>query len=303
MYTTMLAKHFFTKRYVRRSLALVVSLLVLLCFTSCNCQNPSQKPPNKPSPPDQAIEYGTLTMRVTPTCLVGDEKITKAIFILADSNKPADGTAYKLRISFSEIGGKGSSLNYIDSTQAARVINSSLQESLIHFFDTSLLKGNASPRQISFTLVPGPSVSSMEINFELLDQTSTVLQAYTANWKKEPEAVKLRLSNLIYTPSPGNASSITCQIQNSGKEIAHDVQLRYTNISEGEPDQSVLLNNKQTDVISCGNINGKNTIIDQTLFLNFKSTTKAKFKFELLYQGNLIAEATKEQEFSINIPS
>src|SRR5690348_9324582 len=81
----------------------LISLIILLNTSACKCGNV-----------ENADQYAGLTMEVSPTSLVGDQTTVEATFKLDNSQNATDLTLYKLRVTFTETGGTGSSFTYLD---------------------------------------------------------------------------------------------------------------------------------------------------------------------------------------------
>jgi ankyrin repeat protein len=285
-------------------LVTLFSLLLSLSVISCDCNGPNTlKQDEEPSTTRElSSQSGGLNMDVVPTDLMDYKKTTKVIFTATDKANPTDLSQFKLQIDFMETRGTGNSITYIDGRNESKKITNSFQESVSHFFSVKELQADKNPIKLAFTLVPDPVVTSMYVTFKLLDKNDKPLKEYTVNWKKAPIATaQLKFTKLAYDPVSG---IVTYIIQNSGTAEAKDVQLRYTNISIDDTEKTALINNQQTGTINFASISPQGSTNEQTLPINFKTATKAKFRFEILHkdQGKFIEELTREEEFSDKAP-
>jgi hypothetical protein len=107
--------------------------------------------------------------------------------------------------------------------------------------------------------------------------------------------VQLRIAKLAFDPAN---SVIIYNIQNDGKKAAEGVQLRYTNISQDNAEKEVVLNNQQEGSIRFTSIAVGGSTGDQTLPIDFKLATKAKFRFEVFCQDKPVKNAMKEEGFN-----
>lgn len=94
--------------------------------------------------------------------------------------------------------------------------------------------------------------------------------------------IQLAIHNLYHDTE---RNSIIYNILNKGKDTARHAKLRYLNISQDEVGKTVLLGSKKEDTLSLKDIDGENVSEEQSLAIDFKSATKATFRFEVLYDG------------------
>jgi cytohesin len=288
----MLFKELASGKYPSKSLVLLIVLLISLHVKSCSCNN-SQKPNQGKS--------GNLSMDVAPTELRGNDRVTIAAFTLPSNNNVVDLTQYKLRIALTEIvGGTGTIIAYTDGTNKPRTITTCLEENVAHFFSVKELKSHEAPLKIPFTIAPGTDVNSIGVTFELFDKNNIRLKEYKVDWERKPaEAVHLEIGKLEHNQASG---TVTYNIQNNGKEVVENIQLRYTNISQDVAGKTVELNSQQKGIINVGNIPAESLTSDQTLLIDFKLATEARFKFEILYQGNPVENGPIEKDFNDKAP-
>jgi hypothetical protein len=93
---------------------------------------------------------------------------------------------------------------------------------------------------------------------------------------------------------------IIYDIKNMGKKLAHNVQLRYKNVSKDEEEKKVLLDSQDTAILNLGDIAGRGSTGDRFVLVDFNLATTASFKFEVLYQD--VTMDTKELVIS-KLPS
>lgn len=285
----LLFKEFTIRACLLRYLILVTSLLLPFSVASCGCNN-SGKPNRKHNRQEKS-----LNMEVAPKNLTGEDKEVIVSFKLID-NKIVDLTKYRLRITITE-GKEGSKINYMDGANKPQYVTSLVEENVSHFFPAKQLKPDRAPLKIAFTIVPSSGINSMVVLFELLDENNIKVKTCPVTWKnKATSPVELKIGKLEYDQASG---TIIYNIQNLGKETAKHIQLRYTNISIYDNEQPVLLNGQQASTIELTNIAGGKTTCDQTLTIDFKSATHAKFKFELLQQSNIVV--TQELEVGMTL--
>ncbi|OJW71227.1 MAG: hypothetical protein BGO68_05845 [Candidatus Amoebophilus sp. 36-38] len=106
--------------------------------------------------------------------------------------------------------------------------------------------------------------------------------------------VQLSIENLAYNSVK---NEITYSIRNKGGDTAEKVQVRYANESQDEAGKKVMIANQAkgaTDVVS---VSSASIIGPLNLPIDFKQADEAKFKFELLYKGSVITQATETKIF------
>ncbi|MHB9147312.1 MAG: ankyrin repeat domain-containing protein [Candidatus Amoebophilus sp.] len=277
---------------------LLIGLLIFSGIISCGCGNSREHNKTKKGESSQDISSnnqaldGCLNMEVFPIKLDGNNKQVTATFILTDNDKVVDLTQYKLRVKLVE---RGSTINYKDGSNTLRIITDKVEENLTHFFSIVELKPNEAPLELTFNIVPSIEATSVNIVFELFDKDNAKLKQYPISWNKEVvRSVGLKINKLAYEQAN---SRVVCSIQNNSKEVVKDIQLRYTNISQDAIGKNVVLNNQQAGVINFTSIAPQGLTEDQILPIDFKSAIKATFRFEVLYQGKVVENATEEKEF------
>ena len=301
----MLPKELSIERPLFVFLKLLIGLLIFSNITSCGCGNSRKHNKIKKDERSEDISSnnqarnGRLSIEIFPVQLNGDNKQIIVTFILADNNKIADLAQYKLRITLID-GDGSSSINYKDKADTPKTITAKLEESLAHFFSATELTPNEISLKIPFDIIPGTGVSSVRVIFELLDKDNTKLKKYPINWSNEAKLpIQLKIGKLSYDQAN---SSIICNIQNDGTEPTENVQLRYTNISQDAIGKAVAINNQPAGIINFTGIAVNRSSEDQILPIDFKSAAKAKFRFEVLYQGKVIENITEEREFNDKAP-
>jgi ankyrin repeat protein len=295
-----------TKKTLFSILKLLIGLLILFNSISCGCgnsgkHNNNKKGENNESPSSSQRESASyLGMKIFPMHLSGDNKQITARFILPDNNNIADLEQYKLRITLVKADGI-SGISYKDKDNTHKTITDKLEESLIHFFPaTEFISNNEALLKIPFNIITNTESNSVRVIFELLDKNNIKLKEYPVSWSNQVSAlIQLKIGKLNYDKS---SSSIICNVQNNGKEPIRDIQLRYTNISQDNISKEVTINNQRIGIINFAYIAAGGLTEDQVLPIDFKSATKAKFKFEVLHQDNLAENATEEREFNDKFP-
>jgi hypothetical protein len=120
-----------------------------------------------------------------------------------------------------------------------------------------------------------------------------------ANTQEEPFTftaldVQLNIENLTHDLASGKVSYV---IHNKGQDPADEVQVRYANQSTDEAGKKVVLNNQITATTVKVNIPKTSLSSLTTLPIDFGQADEAIFKFEVLYKGKVINQATRTEPF------
>lgn len=293
---------------MRYYLVLLVHLLVVINITSWSCGNSSKKEQIKirgkgreeskeegkeaNTGKDKAeLKAGGLIMSLTKTDLVGDAKETEAIFSLAKGDEIAGLTKFNVRITVTEIGGSGSSINYTDSKKTSRSIIQSLQESIVHFFPITELASYKNPLKVLFTLVPGPKVSLLNLRFELLDTQNKILKEENVSWKPKPAGIKLKLTPLGSTNLSSGNRLIRFKIEREpGSEDVDSAKLQLMINEESDSNAKVTYKGREVTVLSGLELGAMG---DEITFVIQPSKVMAVFAFQIIYNGNKIGKSER----------
>lgn len=90
-----------------------------------------------------------------------------------------------------------------------------------------------------------------------------------------------------------DSKEVSLSIFNSGKDIAEDVEVRYINESADVIGGEALIDNKKTASMPKINIPGTTKTSLPALSVDLKQADEATFKFEVLYKGRVINQATR----------
>lgn len=270
----------------------LIGLLVLLNFVSCGCGEdnlPFQPKTIIPTQPKREHQDdGELIMDVSPTSLEGNEKITEITFKLKGDKK---AILANYRIDITSV----YSTNFIQQKKLYET------KTVADLCLATELTPSQNILKIPYKVVEDDKKFDLvTVEFKLTDNKGSVPITRNVTWKKGivPE-VQLKLAKLFYNQANG---TVSFNIQNSTAVSVKDVQLRYTNISTDDIEKTVVLDGQQTGIINVTNINAGSPTEDYVLPIDFKLATKAKFKFEILYQGNPVKDATIEQYFDDKPP-
>jgi ankyrin repeat protein len=281
------------------TLRLLVSLIVFPTVFFCNCSNSYKKSAIKKNEQSQTLNnQGSnveLNMEIFPRQLNAEAKRITVTFMPAGNTEAIDLIQYRLRIKLLQENGN-SSLSYKNRENISQTIAAELEENLTDFFLADKLTPNETSLTIPFDIAPGTGVSSLKVVFELLDKNNVTLKECPIIWKKEAAIpVQLEIGKLDYDLANNR---IICNIQNNGKETVEQVQLRYTNISQDNADNLSLINNQQQGIVDFLSIGGEEVSEDKIISIIFKPAARARFRFELLYRGELLKNVTEEREFN-----
>ncbi|WP_187146241.1 ankyrin repeat domain-containing protein [Candidatus Amoebophilus asiaticus] len=285
-------KQFSLKKHAYCFSVFLIGLLGVLNLVSCGCGNDDLPSQSKKRIPTQLKreqqDDGGLIMDVPSTSLEGIEKITAITFKLKGDKKAILA-------------------NYTIAITSVYSTNSIVQKKLYEtktvadFCLATELTPSQNILKIPYKVVEDDKKFDLvTVEFKLTDNKGSVPTTRNVTWKKGvvPE-VQLKLAKLVYNQANG---TIIFNIQNSTAVLVKDVQLRYTNISTDDAEKTVALNGQQAGIININNINAGSPTEDYVLSIDFKLATKAKFKFEVLYQGNPVKDATIEQYFDDKPP-
>jgi hypothetical protein len=168
--------------------------------------------------------------------------------------------------------------------------------------------GNVSRTQNLNTLNPGAilenqvlgkldfsSNKSADFEFKITcEEGFTLTQRHTFY----DEDIDLYIDKLIYDQANG---LVIYNVKNKGTaKTTHKVKLKYSNVSEDDnlDGKTVLLENSSSATIDLGEISGNNGEAgDRKLAIDFKYADKASFKFELIYNENILIHETKTEIF------
>ncbi|MHB9147942.1 MAG: ankyrin repeat domain-containing protein [Candidatus Amoebophilus sp.] len=285
-------KQFSLKKHAYCFSVFLIGLLGVLNFVSCGCGNddlPSQSKKRIPTQPKrEQQDDGGLIMDVSSTSLEGIEKITEITFKLK-GNKKAILANYTIAIT---------SICTTNSIEQEKLYET---KTVADFCLATELTPSQNVLKIPYKVVEDDKKFDLvAVEFKLRDNKGSVLITRNVTWKKGvvPE-VQLKLAKLVYNQANG---TIIFNIQNSTAVSVKDVQLRYTNISTDAVEKTAVLNGQQTGIINVTNINAGSSTEDYVLPIDFKLATKAKFKFEILYQNSSVKDGTIEQYFDDKPP-
>lgn len=291
------------QQYLSQASRVFLGIFLFLISILCGCGNDRQSTQEKIVNTDSTKEdlnfQNVLGMTVIPTELVNDLTNIEVGFNLIENNKTVDLTQFKLKVSFSEVGGNGSKIAYKDHKNTSKEINNSLIESIAYFSPISSLSAGQRPLKILFNVIPGKDITTIDIKFELLGSQGKIKE-HVVNWKKTAVVPRhIKLGKLAYNPT--NAT-ITYTIQNAGAEEIKDVQLRYINISTNDIEKGAVLNNQKSGTINFTTIPAGKSTDEQRLTVDFKTATQAIFKFELVCQGTTVENATRIEKLVDKVP-
>lgn len=280
-------------------LGVFLSLISILCGCGNDRQSIQEKIINSDNAKEELNLQDALDMTISLSDLVNDLTNIEVGFNLIENNKTVDLTQFKLKVSFSEIGGNGSKIAYKDRKNTPKEINNSLVESIAYFSPISSLNAGQRPLKILFNVIPGKDVTAIDLKFELLGPQGKIKE-HVVNWKKMAVGPRhVKLGKLAYNST--NAT-ITYTIQNAGAEEVKDVQLRYINISTNDIEKGAVLNNQQSGTINFPTIPAGKSTSERTLAVDFKTATQAIFKFEVICQGSTVENATRIEKLVDRVP-
>lgn len=203
------------------------------------------------------------------------------------------------------VSAKGVKLQYISKTDGAKLRGKPLVKDRIELIEIGDVVMDAKRIRQELGLLDFGTNSNVDIEFTLVyegGQTNPQLYTFT------PSDVQLSIDRLHYDPITGQVTYI---IKNQGTDVAEKVQVKYTNISEGDKEErEVQLRTNKPGAITIA----PNTSTDeQRLVLDFKKADKVTFKFEVFYNDKAINQATRIETFAakevimnlipVNIPS
>ena len=292
------------KHSVVRDYCWLVIFFIILTAISCSCDNHSLNQDNNELIIKERLSHQSksLDMEVLSTSLLDDQKTIQVIFTKLNSSKKTDLRAFKLQVTFRELGGTGSIITYLDETGKTKKITTTFPESLSEFVSYKELVSDKNSVRVPFTLLPTSAVTAMEITFKLLGKEDEVLKEYTVNWQKKPlGSVQLKFTKFMYDSI---SSTLNYAIQNTGTIEAKEVQLYYENISQDLTEKTVSLNNYESSVIDLTDILPGASMSDKVLTIDFKTANKATFRFKLLYKdkSKLVEGSMREEEFHYKTP-
>ena len=266
----------------------LIGLLVLLNFVSCGCGEdnlPFQPKTIIPTQPKREHQNdGELIMDVSPTSLEGNEKITEITFKLK-GDKKAILANYRIDIT---------SVYSTNSIQQDQIYKT---KTVADFCLATELTPSQNELKIPYKVIEDDKkFDHVIVQFKLMDSKGSALIMHHVTWIPK---VQLKLAKLAYNQANG---TVSFNIENGTAVSVKDVQLRYTNISTDDIEKTAVLDGQQTGIINVASIDARRPTVDYVLPIDFKSATKAKFKFEILYQGNPVKDATIEQYFDDKPP-
>ncbi|ACE06654.1 hypothetical protein Aasi_1349 [Candidatus Amoebophilus asiaticus 5a2] len=125
---------------------------------------------------------------------------------------------------------------------------------------------------------------SAEFEFKLIDEAGKEQIQKLTFYALD---IQLSIEGLIY-----HNNMVTYQIKNQGRDMAGDVQVRYTNISKNDQEREVTLATKATATTASMRIDKVSPLV--SLSVDFKQADEALFRFEILYKGKPISHGTKD---------
>ncbi|WP_148204904.1 hypothetical protein [Candidatus Amoebophilus asiaticus] len=136
---------------------------------------------------------------------------------------------------------------------------------------------------------------SADFEFKITcEEGFTITQSHTFY----DEDIDLYIDKLVYDQANG---LIIYNVKNKGtRKTTNKVKLKYSNVSEDDnlDGQTALLENSLSATIDLGEIPGNNGETgDRKLAIDFKYADESSFKFELIYNDNIITHETKVKNF------
>lgn len=268
------------------TLFLLLSFMILLGgANSCGCGNPNQ------SRPKPTIEGG-LAMEVTPTALQGDQRRITVTFIpenRGSSNRPLSLAPYQLQVSFTG----NAQLYYTSTRHIDQVWQNQERIKLENLLTTQQIN---TPQAITLMVVPDLTLSSLEVEFILLDADNQVVQKSLVGWKQDKilSAIRIELGH-----NQAN-SKLIYALDNAGEDTLKGLKWRYTNISTDEEGKKVSLDGQLSNTLPIPVLVGGTRTDNRFLAIDFKDAAqRARFRFEVIDSQEKVL-AIQEEVFNKN---
>ncbi len=292
------------KKHLPVRFAQLIFFLTLFNIVSCDCGNGSKKIKTDKGIPfqDEATlntgrreEEGKISMSIKqPTLLIGDQKTTEVVFSLVDKNKPAALENFTLQASYKYTEGRGrvGYTVYEDGKKTTKT-DDSVREKLVKFSASKKLELDNEPLKIEIFLEPTEGSGRVTLELKLLDKWGIPISTEEVKWRKEADAVNLKLVSKGSTSIKGK-EPILLQIINKVDEVVDigkaKLQVKRVKGAHARIGEATYLNDDTQEIDDLGKIYPRQEI-DKTLSVEPNGDTKATFSFQLLYEGEEMGEA------------
>jgi hypothetical protein len=257
--------------------------MLALHAISCKCSDAKK-------PSMETIQQGSLLIDVTSHTLVDNQKTIEAIFTLGEVTKTALLENFMIKVSYIEGAGKLSYTGYGEGAPTVKEV-SALEERLNYFTTSTVLSLQNNLLKVPITFVPDLGVNHIKFKLELLNTLNNSTQDIEVTWTKTQQPFHLVLTHIGATTVKGK-TPIQLQISNKGiKPIeVSKLQLRATRVAGQHASiEGATKQNNDTYVLTLSELAfGKD--ITQDILINFGADAKAKFMFQLIYDGHKIGD-------------
>jgi ankyrin repeat protein len=277
-------KPVYIKRFQPTLVLLVCLVIISMSASGCRCGNTGQS--KSKSDPFHQDSKGSISMKVTPTELKGDQRTTTIKFIPTTSGNPESPTPlepYQLQVSFPE----NTRISYTSDKLVDQPLQSGEKVKLDKLLGTEQI---STSQVIKVTIVPDTNLLSLDLKIKLLGTEDKEVQECAVRWKQDPSLPVIKIE-LGYDPVN---SKIIYALDNQGEDRLTGIQLRCTNISTDEEGKKVVLNGQSSSTVPIPELLGRSSTDNQFVTIDFKNSPKATVKFEVIDKDDRVLVTRKK---------